>query len=96
MLHYNPVFSTQACYNDNYKLMNHLTNSKGIIIMKRTITAATLVVHYSWQLSDADVQKLAKRNPGGSTHTLACLIMNHDKFSLDVTKNSDGTFDLKE
>ena len=64
--------------------------------MKRTITAATLVVDYSWQLSDAEVQKIAKRIPGGSTYTLACLIMNHDKFSLDVTKNSDGTFDLKE
>ena len=64
--------------------------------MKRTITAATLVVHYSWQLSDADVQKLAKRNPGGSTHALACLIMQHPKFTLKVTENPDGTFEIDE
>ena len=50
--------------------------------MKRTITAATLVVDYSWQLSDAEVQKIAKRIPGGSTYTLARLIMLHPKFSL--------------
>lgn len=64
--------------------------------MKRTITAATLVVHYSWQLSDAEVQKLAKRNPGGSTDTLARLIVQHQKFTLDVTENPDGTFEIDE
>ena len=64
--------------------------------MKRTITAATLVVHYSWQLSNADVQKLAKRNPGGSTRALARLIMLHPKFTLEVTENPDGTFEIDE
>lgn len=76
--------------------MNYLTDSKGIIIMKRTITAATLVVDYSWQLSDAEVQKIAKRIPGGSTYTLACLIMLHPKFTLKVTENRDGTFEIDE
>lgn len=64
--------------------------------MTKTITPATLVVHYSWQLSDADVQKLAKRNAGASTYTLACLIIHHPKFTLGVTENRDGTFEIDE
>ena len=64
--------------------------------MKRTITAATLVVHYSWQLSDAELQKVAKLIPGASTYTLACLIMHHPKFTLEVTENPDGTFEIDD
>ena len=64
--------------------------------MTRTITAATLIVHYSYQLSDADIQKIAKRIPGGTPYTMACLIILHPKFTLDVKENRDGTFELTE
>ena len=64
--------------------------------MTRTITAATLVVHYSYQLSDADIQKIAKRIPGGNPYAMAILIMYHPKFTLDVKENHDGTFELTE
>ena len=76
--------------------MNHLTNSKGIIIMSRTITAATLVVHYSWQLSDDDIKKVNALIPGASVYTLACLIIHHPKFTLKIEENSDGTFEIYE
>ena len=64
--------------------------------MKRTITAATLVVQYSYQLSDNDIQKITKKSPGASPYTLASLIILHPKFTLDVTENSDGTFEIDE
>ena len=64
--------------------------------MTRTITAATLIVHYSYQLSDADIQKIAKRIPGGTPYTMASLIILHPKFTLDIKENRDGTFELTE
>ena len=64
--------------------------------MSRTITAATLIVHYSYQLSDADIQKIAKRIPGGTPFAMASLIIKHPKFTLDVKENEDGTFELTE
>ena len=64
--------------------------------MSRTITAATLLVHYSYQLSDADIQKISRLVPDGTPFAMASLVIKHPKFTLDIKENEDGTFELTE
>lgn len=58
----------------------------------KNITAAALVVFHAYELSDKELTKLHKQYPGPSA--LADAVISHPKFTLEVTKNSDGTYNI--
>lgn len=60
----------------------------------KNITAASLVVFHAYQLSDKELNKLHKLHPTQSE--LADAVIAHPYFTLEVTKNSDGTYNIVE
>lgn len=61
----------------------------------KTVTAATLIVDYSYCLSDSELKDLYQQ-AGGNVSKTAALLVKHAKFDYKVTDNEDGTYNLED
>lgn len=60
----------------------------------KNVTASALIVYHAFELSDTELKKLHRVTKNQSE--LADAVIAHPWFTLKVTKNSDGTYNIIE